>query len=140
MTGLAMQHYVRKVTATVVAAAMFVLAPVVIPKTFVPQGTQVAMIVGCGSVAGNALPLDTAFAGIVPCPIAAPQPLAPTLPIILGVASVGSVITNAFIVGRTQCRELTYQEAWTSALLPFIGIAFNQQNSQCGAKPAKHHR
>ena len=42
-----------------------------------------------------------------------------------------SVMVNAMIVGRTQCRELTQQEAWSSIFLPFIGMYFNQNNNKC---------
>jgi len=38
---------------------------------------------------------------------------------------------NAIYVSKTQCRELTQQEAWSSIFLPFIGIVFNQHNNMC---------
>jgi len=34
-------------------------------------------------------------------------------------------------VWNTQCRELTSQEAMTSAFLPLIGIALDAQASKC---------
>jgi hypothetical protein len=54
---------------------------------------------------------------------------------VIGLAfSVVSVMVNAAVIGHTQCREMTVQEAWTSALLPFAGMLFNQQHSQCGRR------
>jgi hypothetical protein len=38
---------------------------------------------------------------------------------------------NAAIVWNTQCRELSLNEAVTSAFLPLIGIAFDQHASKC---------
>jgi len=55
-------------------------------------------------------------------------------------ATVVSVITNAIYISRTQCRELTQQEAWWSVGLPFIGFVFDQQNNQCNPVPHHHHR
>lgn len=43
----------------------------------------------------------------------------------------GSVILNGFIVSQQQCRELTSQEALNSILMPFIGMAFNQNKNMC---------
>ena len=79
------------------------------------------------------IPTDTALAtgGIyVPCPPPPGSPPIPWVGIIFG-ASVVSVLVNAAIVGKTQCRELTLQEALQSVFMPFIGIWFNQHNNMC---------
>jgi hypothetical protein len=53
-------------------------------------------------------------------------------------ASVASVMINAAIIHQTQCRELSFQEAYTSMSLPVIGWLFNQQNNQCGRRGHRH--
>jgi hypothetical protein len=114
----------RKVVATITIAALFFWAPSAIPVKAVTVGGP------CGFVWLSA---DTAFASapaIIPCPTAP----TPWVPIVIG-AAVVSVILNAAIVSNTQCRELTQQEALSSLLLPFIGIAFNKHNNKC-----HHHR
>jgi len=57
-------------------------------------------------------------------------------------ASVVSVMVNAVVIGQSQCREMTVQEAWTSAMLPFAGMPFNEQNNQCAprVRPRKTRR
>jgi hypothetical protein len=47
------------------------------------------------------------------------------------IVGVVGVMTNAAWVWHTQCRELTSQEAMTSTFLPFIGMIFDAQASQC---------
>jgi len=121
----------RKLVTTIVIAAIFFWAPSVVPvrATF--------LLPPCGGVPVTWQTADTAFAGApipIPCPIHTATPWV----VIIGAASVVSVIVNAAIVGKTQCRELTQQEAWSSVFLPFIGYLWNQQNNQCGGghKPA----
>ena len=54
-------------------------------------------------------------------------------------AGVVSVMVNAAVIGQTQCREMTVEEAWTAAMLPFAGMLFNRQNSQC-SRPVRRLR
>jgi hypothetical protein len=109
----------RKIVATIVVAAIFFWAPSVIPAR--------AVIVGCGSISWNSS--DTAFAAapVVPC---IPGPKTPWAVVGIGLSAF-SVILNAIIVSKTQCRELTQQEAFNSLGLPFIGMAFNTKNNKC---------
>ena len=48
---------------------------------------------------------------------------------IIGAAA--SVELNAVIVWNAQCRELTSQEAFTSAFLPILGVALNDRDNKC---------
>ena len=133
--------FLRKTIATVMVAAAFFWAPSAIPTHFSqPQGTQTADLGTCALQTVSWLPTDTAFAYpptvLVPCYV---PPKAPIWPVITGMLGAASVIVNSYYVGHTQCRELTSQEAWSSIFLPFIGIAFNQQNNQCGPHPQPHH-
>ncbi|THD45883.1 MAG: hypothetical protein E7774_07150 [Bradyrhizobium sp.] len=50
------------------------------------------------------------------------------------IGGAASVMLDAAIVWNTQCRELTSQEAFTSFILPGLGIAFDGSNNKC-----KHH-
>jgi len=52
----------------------------------------------------------------------------PAVTVMVGVAG---VMTNAAWVWHTQCRELSSREAMTSTFLPFVGMAFDAQASQC---------
>ena len=119
----------RKLVTTMVIAAIFFWAPSVVP-------VRAFVLPSCGGIAVGWQTADTAFAGVPilpPCPIHTATPWV----VIIGAASVVSVIVNAAIVGKTQCRELTQQEAWSSVFLPFIGYLWNQQNNKCGGpKPA----
>jgi hypothetical protein len=101
---------------------LFFWAPSVIP-------VKAIGVAPCGA-AGAWLTADTAFAAtFIPCPaIGQPTPT-PWVVIAIG-ASVVSVMLNAAIVSRTQCRELTLQEAYSSVFLPFVGIA-NKNNHHC---------
>lgn len=129
----------RRFVATITMAAIFFWAPSGIPIKFRSSDEVQVARLGCGfPMAWQTA--DTAYAlpPIIPCPVV-PQPTAPIWPLVIGLASATSVIVSAFIVSRTQCRELSMQEAWSSIFLPFVGIAFNQQNNQCGVKPRHHH-
>ncbi len=52
----------------------------------------------------------------------------PAVAVMVGAAG---VMINAIYVWRTQCRELSSQEAVTSTFLPIIGMAFNAQANKC---------
>lgn len=52
-------------------------------------------------------------------------------PVLVVGLSATSVILNGAIVGQTQCRELTQQEATASIFLPFFGMAFNAHHNMC---------
>jgi hypothetical protein len=52
----------------------------------------------------------------------------PAVAVFVGVAG---VMTNAVYIWRTQCRELSSQEAVTSTFLPFVGMAFDAHASKC---------
>ena len=65
--------------------------------------------------------------------VATPSTPTPWAGIALSAGAV-SVILNGAIISATQCRQLTAQEAYTSILLPFVGIAFNSNASLCGKK------
>ena len=120
----------RKVLSIVTIAAVFLLAPAVIPFPHKAAPlTQVASLAGCVNVTSQ--PADAAFAiPLLPCPVqgSVPSPWWAFGPM-LGAAS---VIANAAIVSNNQCRELTRNEAVTSFLLPFIGMLFNENNPRCG--------
>jgi hypothetical protein len=118
----------RKIVSTVTVAAMLFWAPSVIPAR--------ATLLGCGFPAAGMITIDTAFAGGKGAPLPCPPVHAPFpwFVVIFG-AGVVSVIVNAAIVGKTQCRELTFQEAWLSVVLPFIGIGLDQHNNKCKLHP-----
>ncbi len=114
----------RKVVATLVIAGVFFWAPSVIPVRASPP------ITGCGVIQLTWQTADTAYASplLVPCPpIHTPTPW----PVIIGMLSVISVIVNAAIISKTQCRELTQQEAWSSVFLPFVGMLWDRHNNKC---------
>ena len=64
----------------------------------------------------------------MPCPApgTAPHPWA----LLLVPLGAFSAIVNGIVVGQTQCRELTQQEAASSLFLPFIGMLFKQNNNK----------
>jgi hypothetical protein len=84
--------------------------------------------VGCGVTYYHTIDTAFAYVGPVPCPGNAPVHPWPAIAVIVGAAG---VMLNAAIVWNTQCRELTTQEAVTSAFLPLIGIAFDAHASKC---------
>ncbi len=125
--GLRMKF--RKLVATVVMAAVFFWTPSVFPTK------AVAAFIGCGHINPAWIPADTAFAGIPIAPIPCPTPSSQTpWPVIVLGAGVVSLILNAAIVSQTQCRELTLHEAYSSFLLPFLGIVLNQHIDHCHPK------
>ena len=127
----------RKIVSAILVAAIFFWAP-----TFIPARAGTFIGCGLGTATMRWLPTDTAYAntgGIyIPCP-PAPHATTPWFAIIFG-ASVASVILNALYISKTQCRELTMQEAWWSVGVPVFGWVFDQQNNQCNPVPPHHHR
>jgi hypothetical protein len=116
----------RRSVALAVTASVAFWTPSIIP---VRAG---AGPVGCGFVPAKLefQTIDTAFARPlpVPCPVGhTPSPW-PAVTVFVGVAS---VMVNAAWIWRTQCRELSSQEAITSTFLPFIGMAFDAQANKC---------
>jgi hypothetical protein len=111
----------RKFVTLATLASMFFWAPSIVPVKAMP------VHFGCG-VHIVWMPSDTAYAmppPPVPCPTNTPW----AVYAIFG--SAFSVILNSLIVAKTQCRELTAQEAALSALLPFLGIFWNKHKSAC---------
>ncbi len=108
---------IRKLIAVLVTASLAFWTPSIIP----------AKAITCGYTQYRTV--DTAYAGPGPCPTPshAPSPW----PVFVVFASVGSVLLNAAIVWNTQCRELSGQEAMTSAFLPLVGIALDAHASKC---------
>ncbi|MGD0561993.1 MAG: hypothetical protein ABSA66_02800 [Roseiarcus sp.] len=116
---------IRKLVAVLATASLAFWTPSIIPVKAVTN-----VILPCGVEAGQYQTIDTAYAGalIVPCPTShAPSPW----PVVAVFVGTFSVMLNAAIVWNTQCRELTSQEAMTSAFLPLIGIALDAQASKC---------
>ena len=116
---------IRKLVAVLATASLAFWTPSIMPaKAIVVLGP-------CGVPLAQYHTIDTAFAAaapVAPCPTPhAPSPW----PVIVVFASTASVMLNAAIVWNTQCRELTSQEALTSAFLPLVGIAFDAQASKC---------
>ncbi|MGO9773354.1 MAG: hypothetical protein ACLPSW_28180 [Roseiarcus sp.] len=117
---------VRKLVAVLATAGLAFWTPSIIPVSIDP-----AKALACGFEPATYRTVDTAYAAappvIVPCPTHAPSPW----PVIVLFVGTASVILNAAIVWNTQCRELTSQEAMTSAFLPLVGIALDAQASKC---------
>ena len=113
----------RKIATCIAVASLFYWAPSIVPI----KRVQVA-IAGCGIL--TSLPMDSAFAAALPCPIASSGP---TPVVVIGaIAGTLSVMINAAIVWNTQCRELTAGEALTAMTLPGLGIALNSNvANQC---------
>ena len=63
-----------------------------------------------------------------PCPTGHGGSPWPAVTVIVGVVG---VMVNAAWIWRTQCRELSSQEAITSTFLPFVGMYFDAQASKC---------
>jgi len=111
-------------------AGLLLAAPAFVP---LPQyhSVKVAAIGLCGvPIVSRTIDSANARPLVVPCPVQIQPTTTPWAPIVMG-ASVVSVMINAAIIYQTQCRELTFQEAYASTL-PVIGWLFNQQNNQCG--------
>ena len=117
-------------------AGLMSAAPAFVP---LPQShsVKVASVAGCGvRVVTRTIDSANARPLVVPCGVQVQPTTTPWAGIIMG-ASVVSVMINAAIVYRTQCRELSFQEAYASTL-PVIGWFFNQQNNQCGRRGHRH--
>jgi len=112
---------IRKWVAVAATASIAFWTPSVIPVKATP--------VHCGLPLGSYQTADTAFADgyFIPCPVHGSSPW-PAVAIIVGVVG---VMTNAAWIWRTQCRELSSQEAMTSTFLPFVGMYFDAQASKC---------
>jgi len=114
-----MHMRIRKWVALAATASIAFWTPSIVPVK--------ASYTGCGVPAGY-ITADTAYAGEIPCPVGhTPSPW-PAVTVIVGVVG---VMANAAWIWRTQCRELTSQEAMTSTFLPFIGMIFDAQASKC---------
>ncbi len=115
---------IRKLVAVLATASLAFWTPSIMPA-------KAIMVLGpCGVPVTQYRTIDSAFAApiIAPCPTPhAPSPW----PVIVVFVGTASVMLNAAIVWNTQCRELTSQEALTSAFLPLVGIAFDAQASKC---------
>ncbi len=115
---------IRKLVAVLATAALAFWTPSIIPVK------ATAGVGPCGFPTGAYRTVDTAYAQMAPLPC--PPTHAPSpWPVFVVFASVGSVMLNAAIVWNTQCRELSSQEAMTSAFLPLVGIALDAQASKC---------
>jgi hypothetical protein len=112
---------IRKVIAILATATLAFWTPSIVPVKAFP---------GCGLLGWRTI--DTAYATPgprMPCPTD-PHPGSPW-PAFAVIIGASSVMINAIYIWRTQCRELSSQEAMTSAFLPLIGIAFDAQASKC---------
>ena len=111
---------IRKWVALAATASIAFWAPSIVPVK--------AVTIGCGVYSGYRT-VDTAYAtGTLPCPTGHVGSPWPAVTVIVGVVG---VMVNAIYIWNTQCRELTSQEAMTSAFLPLIGIALDAQASKC---------
>jgi hypothetical protein len=114
---------IRKFIAVLATAGVAFWTPSIVPVKALPVGP-------CGFQVPYYRTIDTAFADgyLAPCPTPhAPSPW----PVVVVFVGTFSVMLNAAIVWNTQCRELTSQEAMTSAFLPLVGIALDAQASKC---------
>jgi len=113
---------IRKSVALAVTASIAFWTPSIIP-------VKAGVVAHCGVLLTQYRTIDTAYAYVpVPCPVTHTASPWPAVTVIVGVVS---VMFNAAWIWRTQCRELSSQEAMTSTFLPFIGMAFDAQASQC---------
>ena len=115
---------IRKAIAVLATAALAFWTPSIIPVKATP-------IIGCGVHITGWRTVDTAYAGpgpVIPCPHSHSGSPWPAFAIMIGASS---VILNAIYVWHSQCRELSSDEAVTSAFLPFLGIAFDAQANKC---------
>ncbi len=113
---------IRKVIAILATATLAFWTPSIIP-------VKANIGFGCGVRITQWRTIDTAYAvPAIPCTDPHPGSPWPAFAVIIGASS---VMINAIYIWRTQCRELSSQEAMTSAFLPLIGIAFDAQASKC---------
>ena len=112
---------IRKIVAVLATASLAFWAPSIIPIKAAP--------IGCGLL-GQYRTIDTAYATPPePC-LPRPHPGSPW-PAFAVIIGTSSVIINAIYIWHAQCRELSSEEAMTSAFLPLIGIAFDVQANKC---------
>jgi hypothetical protein len=113
---------IRKWVALATTAGLAFWTPSVVPiKAFATE---------CGVEIPMYRTIDTAYA-ITPCPVPTGHGAGSPWPAVTVIVGAVGVIVNAAYIWRTQCRELTSQEAATSTFLPFIGMAFDAQASKC---------
>jgi hypothetical protein len=109
---------ILKIVAVVATVTLTLGAPSIAPTTGV-GGMQQYQIV------------PRAYATPLPAPQwARPHGISPW-PAVAVIIGTSSVILNAIYIWHAQCRELSSQEAATSAFLPLIGIAFDAQANKC---------
>jgi len=116
---------IRRFVAVLATATLAFWTPSVVPVKAKFSG-------GCGVLVPHLefQTIDTAYAGgpFIPVPCPGGSSPWPAVAVIVGVVG---VMTNAAWVWNTQCRELTSNEAMLSSFLPFIGMIFDAQASQC---------
>jgi hypothetical protein len=113
---------IRRFVAVLAVAAPAFWTPLIIPVKAFP-------LIRCGMPITEYHAIDTAYATEpLPCPVSRAPTSAPVIVLLVGTVS---VMLNAAIVWSTQCRELSSEEAMTSAFLPLIGIALDAKASQC---------
>jgi hypothetical protein len=114
---------IRKWVALAATASIAFWAPSVVPVRATAGG------IGCSVGTTLYRTADTAFAfERFPCPTGHGGSPWPAVTVIVGVVG---VMVNAAWIWRTQCRELSSQEAITSTFLPFVGMYFDAQASKC---------
>jgi len=116
---------IRKVVALSATATLAFWTPSIVPVKATPGPG------GC-RVFGQYQTIDTAYAAPLPLPCLPRSHSGSPWPAFAVIIGTSSVILNAIYIWNSQCRELSRQEAMTSAFLPLIGIAFDVQASKCG--------
>lgn len=129
----------RRLVATAVAATMVYLAPsfTPVPTFLMPQPAH-AGVAPCGVVSSITFGSAFAIPAPVPCPSAGTHGPSPW-GVIAFVAGVATLMFNAAYVWRTECRELTLDEAMTASALPVLGMAINEARGPRSACPAPAH-
>ncbi len=80
---------------------------------------QLAAVAVAGAIIASSIAPAMAKSGFFPY-------VRPPVGVIYVMAGPVSVILNAIIVASTQCRELTASEAGIAAILPGVGIIYNE--------------
>ncbi len=95
---------------------------------------NIRKIASAAAVAG-ALAAPTMISTQAQAQLFAPTPVAVFIaPVYVGAAAV-SLVVNSFVTYRTECRELTSNEAITNVVLPGVGMVYNVASSKtnkCG--------
>ena len=105
------------------------LAAVLAAVFTIPAPKAHALIVFCPT-GTHMIPPGICVADAVASTSSSASSVSPWPVIAVGIGVV-SIMVNATVVGRTQCRELTLREAMASLALPFLGMAFNEHNNRC---------